>query len=114
MNIEKGLVDHLLDAGYDVKCVRDSDPASSDERVIQLARREKRIVVTNDKDFGELTFIQRRLVAGIILLRIKGQKTADKARLLDKLLRDYSDKIRGRFVVVTRHKMRFVPMEDLS
>ncbi|MEO0249804.1 MAG: DUF5615 family PIN-like protein [candidate division WOR-3 bacterium] len=58
--VERGIVDHLLSAGYNVKWVRDCAPAASDDLVTRLARKEKRILVTNDKDFGELTFIQKK------------------------------------------------------
>ena len=84
-----------------------------DEDFLKLATTEKRILITNDKDFGELTFLQKRLSTGIILIRVKGQKAQIKVKLIKKLLQNYSDKILGHFVVVTREKFRFVTMEDI-
>jgi len=109
-NIEKGIVNHLLAAGYDIKWVRESVPAASDERVTQLARKEKRILITNDKDFGELTFMQRRISSGIILFRLKGQSVVEKIRLLDELLRVHQERLVSHFVVMTKKKIRFIPM----
>lgn len=78
-----------------------------------MARSEKRILITNDKDFGELIFLQKRLSPGIILFRIKGQRTEVKVKLMRKLLLNYPDKLLNHFVIITERKLRFVSMEDV-
>ena len=75
-----------------------------------MANTEKRILITNDKDFGELTFLQKRLSTGIILFRVKGQATDSKVKLIRKLLREYNDKLLNHFVVVSKTKFRFILM----
>jgi len=75
---------------------------------------EKRILITNDKDFGELTFMQKKLSSGIILLRIKRQRTDDKVKILKKVFQNYKDKILNNFVTITDKKIRFIPMEDIN
>jgi predicted nuclease of predicted toxin-antitoxin system len=114
VNIEKAIIDHLTENKYDVKWIPDYDCEILDEELLNLANTEKRILITNDKDFGELTFLQKRISTGIILLRIRGQKAQDKVKLLDKLLQKYSDKLPGHFVVITKNKIRFVPMEEIK
>lgn len=52
-----------------------------------------------------------KIIYGIILLRIKGQNTSEKIILIEKLLDRYPDKITNHFVVVTKKKFRFIPME---
>jgi predicted nuclease of predicted toxin-antitoxin system len=93
--------------------VRDSDAGSNDERVLELATKEKRILLTNDKGFGEMVFMQKRVVAGIVLFRVRGQNVTEKIKLLENLLQGYADKLPGRFVVVTKKKIRFIPMEGV-
>ncbi|MBI5044055.1 MAG: DUF5615 family PIN-like protein [Nitrospirae bacterium] len=85
-----------------------------DDELLDLANREKRILITNDKDFGEITFLQRKLSIGIILIRVKGQKAEDKVKLFKKLLHNYSDKLLNHFTVITKEKIRFVSMEDIK
>lgn len=85
-NVEKGIVDNLFQSGHDVKWVRHSDAGSNDERVLELATKEKRILLTNDKGFGEMVFMQKRVVAGIVLFRVRGQNVTEKIKLLEKLL----------------------------
>jgi len=114
VNVEKAIIDYLTKNKYDVKWIPDYDCEILDEELLNLANTQRRILITNDKDFGELTFLQKRISTGIILLRIRGQKAQDKVKLLDKLLQKYSDKLLGHFVVITKNKIRFVPMEEIK
>lgn len=79
VNLEKPIVDWLLQSGYDVKWIPDYDRTMTDEKLLQFATSEGRILVTNDKDFGEMTFRQKKLSTGIILFRIKGQRPARRS-----------------------------------
>jgi predicted nuclease of predicted toxin-antitoxin system len=110
VNVEKPLIDYLLKRGYDIKWVPDYNCEMPDEDLLKLANQEKRIFVTNDKDFGELIFLQKRVSAGIILFRVKGQRTQEKIKLMKKLLMGYRDKLLKHFIVITRDKIRIIPM----
>ncbi|MBI3353478.1 MAG: DUF5615 family PIN-like protein [Nitrospirae bacterium] len=113
VNVEKVIIDYLLENGHDVKWIPDYDCEISDEELLKLANAEKRILITNDKDFGELIFLQKRVAAGIILLRVKGQKAQDKVILIKKLLQNYSDKLLNHYIVITKKKIRFILMEGI-
>lgn len=82
-----------------------------DSEILKIARREKRILITNDKDFGELVFLQKQLAAGVILFRIKGQQVSEKVRYAQILLENYRGKLAGHFVVVADKKIRFIELE---
>ena len=84
-----------------------------DEDLLQLANEENRIFITNDKDFGDLIFLQRRLSVGTILFRVKGQKSEEKIKLMRKLLMGYRDKILNHYVVITKLKIRIIPLGDV-
>jgi predicted nuclease of predicted toxin-antitoxin system len=83
-----------------------------DEDLLQLASQEKRIFITNDKDFGDLIFLQKKVSAGTILFRVKGQKSQEKIKLMKKLLMGYRDKLLNHYVVITKAKIRIVPLGD--
>ncbi|MGC8848906.1 MAG: DUF5615 family PIN-like protein [Candidatus Bathyarchaeia archaeon] len=85
-NVEGGIVGLLRTMGLEVKWVTDIDESMEDERVLKLAEEEARILIMNDKDFGDFVFRQGRKVNGIILFRVKGQDTGLKAELMRKLL----------------------------
>jgi predicted nuclease of predicted toxin-antitoxin system len=114
VNVEKPIVDFLAEKGYDIKWIQDYDCAMSDEALLQTANDEKRLLLTNDKDFGELVFLQKKLSSGVVLIRVKGQDTALKVSLVKKLLECRSDRLRNHFTVITRKKIRMFPMEDIA
>jgi predicted nuclease of predicted toxin-antitoxin system len=112
VNVEKPVVDYLLKEGYDIEWIPDIEIGMSDEGLLQIANREKRILITNDKDFGELIFLQKRLTSGIILIRAKGLRSREKVRLMKKLLMGYREKLLNHFVVLTKNKIRVIPVGD--
>ncbi|MEK6699750.1 MAG: DUF5615 family PIN-like protein [Nitrospirota bacterium] len=114
VNVEKPIVDYLSENGYDIKWIPDYNCEILDEDLLSLANNEKRILITNDKDFGELTFLQKKLSAGIILFRVKGQSSQDKVKLIKKVLGNYGDKLFNHFTVITKKKIRIAPMEDIK
>jgi len=114
VNVEKAIVDYLTENGYDTKWVPDYSCEILDEDLLNLANVEKRILITNDKDFGELTFLQKSLFTGIILLRVRGQRAEDKVKLIKKLLNKHSDKLLNHFIVITKKKIRIIAMEEIK
>jgi len=114
VNVEKPLIDFLNDKGFDVKWVTNIDKRMPDDRVCEIANSEQRIIITNDKDFGEIVFYQKKIAYGIILMRVNGQNSSEKIILLEKLLENYLDKIANHFVVLTKTKFRFIPLEVID
>ncbi len=113
VNEEKTLVDYLSKQGYDIKWVPDYNCEMLDEDLLRLANKEKRILITNDKDFGDLVFFQKKLSAGTILFRVKNQKSQEKIKLMKKLLMGYRDKLSNHYVVITKVKVRIIPLGDV-
>ena len=114
VNVEKTIVDYLVENNYDVKWIPDYDCKMSDETLLKKARAEKRVLITNDKDFGELTFLQKSVSQGIILFRCKGSSAKEKISLLDTILNKYNNKILKSFIVITRKRIRFISLEELK
>ncbi len=80
-NIEKEIVNSMRGMNIDVKWMLEDKPDAADEDIISIASLENRILVTNDKDFGELVFRQQLLSSGVILLRNKGISVGDKNKI---------------------------------
>ena len=51
--VDKPIVDQLRSSGFDVHYILETDPGSVDEDVLRIANEESRILLTQDKDFGE-------------------------------------------------------------
>jgi predicted nuclease of predicted toxin-antitoxin system len=68
--VDAGLVSHLRSTGHDVVYMAETAPRAGDGEVMTRAQAEGRILLTDDKDFGDLVFRRGLPVPGIILLRI--------------------------------------------
>jgi len=100
--VEKWLFDH----GYDTKNVRDVDPRMSDKAILKIAVSERRMVITMDKDFGELVYNSGLLHGGVLLLRLEEAKTDEKIKVIEKILEKYADNLLNKFCVFKDGKLR--------
>jgi predicted nuclease of predicted toxin-antitoxin system len=92
---------------HDVFSIYESTRGIDDDEVIRRAFEEDRILITNDKDFGEKIYRDGLPHRGVILLRLADERTAAKIAVLHRLLSNHAGQIPGRFVVVTETKVRF-------
>jgi hypothetical protein len=110
-NFPLDAVEALRKNGHDVVWIRVESPGISDPEVLSCAQAENRILLTFDKDFGELAFRSKLPASvGIILFRIKapsGSVVAEKVAKLISLRDDWY----GHFTVVEEDKIR---MRDLK
>ncbi len=65
-NVERSIVVELSKKGFNVDYIREISPGISDDEVIRLANKKKAILLTSDKDFGELVFRMKRVTQGVI------------------------------------------------
>ena len=94
----KRLAALLKNAGYDALFVGDWKPSASDDEVLQKANDEERILITDDKDFGELVFRLGKPSSGVILIRTSTTNPATRFDLLEILLK--STKVDRKFIVL--------------
>ncbi len=102
----KKVFDFLLEKGYDVKSASRIMPGAPDFLVLQLAEKENRVLITNDKDFGELVFRLKRPSSGIILLRLRIDKPSNRIKYLSNLLLVFPNKLESSFIVVSEGQVR--------
>ena len=102
----KKLATFLLEKGFDVKFAGDEIAATPDSYVLAAAKREKRILVTNDKDFGELVIRLKKPASGVILLRLKLDSIQNRQKCTLSVIETLQDKLITSFVVVTEGLVR--------
>lgn len=102
----QAVVHHLRREGYDVVGVAEVMPQADDNRVIDFAYQEQRILVTNDKDFGEKVFRDGRSHVGVLLLRLSDNRASNKALIAEAVLRHHLDRLPNHFVVATEQTIR--------
>jgi predicted nuclease of predicted toxin-antitoxin system len=100
----------LRQQGHDVAWVRTDAPGSSDQEVLAWAQIEDRILVTFDKDFGELAFRAKLPTSSeIILFRISTPSSAHVARVALSVLESCAD-WPGHFAVIEDTRIRMTPL----
>jgi len=103
---DAGVAFHLRSLGFDVTRVGWEYPAHlPDREILRIASDERRVLVTDDRDFGELAFRHRLPHAGVIYLRIESTDLALQVGRIDAVLQDHVDDLH-RFLVVTEADVR--------
>ncbi len=90
----------LREQGYDVLTVSEQTTRSVDRELIELAYQEKRILLTEDKDFGWLVYVSRANSAGVILIRYPGNARNELVQGILKLVTERGEELSGAFVVL--------------
>ena len=103
----------LIDLGHDVLSARAGYGNASDEALLALVYNEDRVLVTEDKDFGELVFLRRLPHPCIVpLVELSVVETADAMR---DLIERHGDAMReGAIIVVTRNRLRIRPAASVE
>lgn len=105
-NIGASVAQWLRARGHEVFSVYDEAEGMTDEEVLQKANAEDFVVISCDKDFGELAFRKRLPHKGVVLLRLADETPSAKIKVLERRLSNYSEAITGKFVVVTETTVR--------
>jgi predicted nuclease of predicted toxin-antitoxin system len=108
-NIAAPLVHALRSAGHDVTYVAELAPGLTDDAVLSLARQESRLLLTEDRDFGELVFRLMKNPPGIILLRLPVPGWQQQYDRLHELFANHAEKLSRVYAVVENRRFRFRP-----
>ncbi len=104
--VDRQVVARLREDGHSVWYVAEMQPGSSDDTVLELSDREAAVLLTADKDFGELVFRQHRVAFGVILLRLSGLSPARKAEVVALTVSQRGTELVRAFSVITPGSIR--------
>jgi predicted nuclease of predicted toxin-antitoxin system len=104
--IAPSIVRWLRGENHDVISIFETARGSIDVDILEWSVREQRVLVTADKDFGDLVYRDGLPHQGIILLRLDNKTSANTIRVLSALFAQYADQIERHFVVVTETSVR--------
>lgn len=109
-NVTATVIQELRQRGHDALSVKESMRSEQDDVILARAQEEQRIVLTHDKDFGELAFRSRLAAScGVILFRLAGSDPdTDNERILEAL--ESRANCAGHFSVVTDDRIRMRPL----
>lgn len=103
------LVEALRALGHDaVFIVHSHGPGLSDTEILAIAHAEQRILITDDRDFGDLVFNQGQPHSGVLYFRLATTDLPTKIERLTYALANHAEQL-DRFVVVTLRRVRVRP-----
>ena len=105
-----GLVSALRDRGHDVYYVAESLPGATDDTVLALAFEEGRLLLTEDRDFGELVYRLRLPARGVVYIRFGVEDRAGKAPRLVEVVDALAARLLDAFVVLEKDRVRLRPL----
>ena len=103
----------LVAQGHDVLSALERNPQATDEELLVLALEEQRILITEDKDFGELVFVRR--LPHPCIIRFVEMRVREKVEAMEELIEQHADEMSGgALIVVTRNRVRIRPRKGLE
>lgn len=105
-SVDFRIVVALRDSGYDVWAVVEEDPSIKDKEVLSIAFNQNALLLTEDKDFGELAIRLRLPHHGILLVRLGGFQIEKKIDLVLRAVTDNFAELSGNFAVLDGRKLR--------
>lgn len=105
-NIDVAVSAALRAAGHTVHDIAEVNPCVGDDWVLDFARSSAGLLLTGDKDFGELVYLQERVTHGVLLVRLSGETRAAKVQLVLGAIARHGSELLGAFSVLTARGLR--------
>lgn len=109
-NVESSIIRYLKDTGFDTKLISELYSSRNDLFIVRTAYKQKRIIITNDKDFGYLIVKSGLPVISVILFRFKDESPTLKVNAIKTILSLPEEKILNHFIVASEKKIRLRPL----
>ena len=105
-NVARAIVQWIRGLGHDVLYAAEAGPGEVDSAWLAKAQAEERLVITADKDFGEMVFRECRTTHGVVLLRIERLTIPQRLARLQAVWTVIEANQTGAFIVITDRKVR--------
>jgi predicted nuclease of predicted toxin-antitoxin system len=100
------VIQALREAGHDVVAIAEIARGATDDQVLERALKEKRVLITEDRDFGELVYARGRSSAGVILVRFPSRARRAKSATVIEAVSRLGSRLRDAFAVVEPGRVR--------
>jgi predicted nuclease of predicted toxin-antitoxin system len=105
-SVDQNIVVRLRKDGHSVWYVAEMEPGVSDSSILKKASEEQMVLLTADKDFGELVFRQRQLTTGVVLLRLAGLSQQLKSETVAVTIQQHNRELDHCFSVISPGHIR--------
>ena len=105
-NLHRVIIQRLRQEGHEVIAIAETAPGIADDAVLAIAVQENALLLTEDKDFGELVFRLQLLATGIVLFRLGAASSQIKAQNIALAIQQHGTDLLGKFAVITPRTVR--------
>ncbi|MFN0036820.1 MAG: DUF5615 family PIN-like protein [Saprospiraceae bacterium] len=110
--VDGTLVKLLREAGHDVFYFAESLQSTDDTIILEIANTETRVLITRDKDFGELVWRMKMVHAGIMLIRAEELNSVSRSFLVAEFIAANLDLLSSHFIVIQPGTARIRKMQE--
>ena len=108
-NIALSIIYRLRIDGHHVELMAEVAQGSPDTDVLDIATQQNAVILTEDKDFGELVVWHQMQAAGVILIRLDGFSPNERAEIVARVIREHENELLGAFTVIKSRTVRIRP-----
>ncbi len=108
-NVDLPIITRLRNDGHEVYAVIEVSAGISDDEVLKQANKQGVVLLTGDKDFGELVYRDKKYNCGIVLIRLAGLSNIEKAEIVASVIQDHAAELENAFTVISHHNLRIRP-----
>lgn len=105
-SVDFGIVVLLRKSGFSVYSIAENNSGINDIEVLQIAVQQNTLLITEDKDFGELTYRLQLEHNGILLIRLSSIKRNERIILVEKVLTEHFNELENKFSVINENGLR--------
>ena len=110
-SVDFRIVTALRSEGYEIWAIAEEDPSITDIKVLDIAFEQSALLLTEDKDFGELVIRLRLPHHGVFLIRLGGFQINLKIGLVIRAIHDNYPKLVNNFAVLDGRRLRIRPIK---
>src|SRR3954453_16909310 len=109
-NVSRLVIERLRAGGFDVTSISETSSGAPDKLVLEAPDVEGCVLITEDRDFGELVIRQRLAIRGVILLELDRLSNAAEADAVADVVSTHADRLLGNLLVVEPGRVRIRPL----
>jgi predicted nuclease of predicted toxin-antitoxin system len=109
-SVDKPIVEALRANGHEVYYILEENHGIPDNEVLRIANEKNSVLITSDKDFGEIVFRQKRNHFGVVLIRLSGLNSEQKILLTLSAIERHQEEMINHFSVISKTHIRIIKL----
>jgi predicted nuclease of predicted toxin-antitoxin system len=105
-NVDRLVIERLRSNGHEVLSIAQEFRSSPDTEVLSISNNERALLLTEDKDFGELVFHKKRSHFGVLLVRLEGVSRPQRIQMVCDIVLHRGKELVNSFSVLTPSSIR--------